>query len=417
MNQIIVKFLNTVRVSLKFNRANDYKNISYLTSKLSIFSISFCISILIVAKGIINGFENELKNRILSLIPHIEITYNKVPYFNWREDEKNIREVNGVIEVIPYVNFVGLIKNMNRFEIVQINGFKLDSKKFIKSLLRFISIKSLQKIEKEHNVIILGAGIAKSLNISIGDEISIFVFNNEKNIISFNYHKMNVNVVGFFKSNCFLDYKIAILSFKEAQNYLSYNGGITGFQIKTNKVFETNKIVDLIKKIKKNRFLIKSWTKNYGFIYKDIQMVRKFVQIIVILVIFLSIFSIVSTLLISIKNKSKEIAVLITIGAETSFIRNMFILYGFRISMISCFIGIIFGILLSKNLTNIVMYIEKIFHYSIISKQIYLIDFLPIKIYLKDLCVISFLTIFFSLISSIYPVQIASKIDPTKFLS
>ncbi|BGI50822.1 MAG: lipoprotein-releasing ABC transporter permease subunit LolE [Arsenophonus endosymbiont of Ceratovacuna japonica] len=413
----MIKLPYSLKIAINFNKSKKKTNFVSLISTISIFSIALGVSVLIISLSVMNGFKYELKNSILSVVPHGQIISINQPYFNWKIDLKKIKNISDIVAVSPYINFVGLIEKNNILKEIQIVGIDLPSENTVNLLFNSILYNAYKKLKPGNNEIILGQGIAKILKVSPGNNITIIVANYSNKLHNYQLNKINVTIIEVLKLNNILDYNLAIIPLQDAQQYLSYNNGITGFNIKAKDIFNVNDILYNAKINIGHNVIIKSWIEDYGYIYHDIQTIRSIMYITMILVISIACFNIISTLILTIKDKKIDIAILKTLGAKDSFIHIIFMWYGLLTGIIGYFIGILIGIFISLNLTIIIKYIGNIIGHSILYDKIYFINFLPSKIYFTDIFYIILTTLILSLLSSWYPAKRAIKIDPVQILS
>ncbi|MGP1945191.1 MAG: lipoprotein-releasing ABC transporter permease subunit LolE [Arsenophonus sp. ET-KM2-MAG3] len=411
------KLLFTLKIALRFNQNKKKTSLVSLISIISIFGIVLGVSVLIIGLSSMNGFEYELKKRILSVILHGQISAINQPYLNWRADLDKVRQTPGVLGVSPYINFTGLLEKGSELKVIKITGVDLSSERLVSSLPNFILNDAWQKFKPDNNEIILGQGIAETLKVSPGDHLTIMIPNHNGKMHIQQQNKINAKVIGIFKLNSMLDHQLAIIPLQDAQKYLEYGDGVTGFQISVNDVFSANKIVYNAGINTGHYVAVKSWITDYGYIYNDIQIVRSIIYLAMILVIGIACFNIISTLVIAVKDKSIDIAILRTLGCKDSFIRNIFLWYGIITGTVGCFIGVLFGIFISLNLMTIIKYIENIINHQILFGDVYFIDFLPSKIHNMDIFYITLTTLILSLLASWYPAKRATKIDPARILS
>ncbi|MFP3013375.1 MAG: lipoprotein-releasing ABC transporter permease subunit LolE [Arsenophonus sp. NC-QC1-MAG3] len=406
-----------LKIAIRFSQGKKRVSLVSLISIISILGIVLGVAVLIIGLSAMNGFERELKNRILSVVPHGQIAVVNQPYLNWQADLAKVRQTPGVVGVSPYINFTGLIEKGGTLKAIQVSGVDLSSERSVSSLPDFILNDAWKKLKLGNNEIILGQGVAKILKVSPGDHITIMISNHNDKLGIQQLNRISVTVVGILKLNGMLDHHLAIVPLQDAQQYLSYGDSITGFQISVNDVFAANKVVYDAGINTGHYVTIKSWIADYGYMYNDIQMVRGIMYLTMILVIGVACFNIVSTLVMAVKDKRTDIAVLRTLGAKDSFIRAIFLWYGLITGMIGCFIGMLVGIFISLNLTTIIKYIENIINHPILSGDIYFIDFLPSELQIIDVFYVILTTLILSLLASWYPAKRATKIDPARILS
>lgn len=414
---IMAELPRALKIALRFSRGKKRAGLVSLISIISTLGIVLGVAVLIIGLSAMNGFERELKNRILSVVPHGQIAAVNQPYLNWQPDLAKVRQTPGVVGVSPYINFTGLLEKGSALKAIQVAGVDLSSERSVSSLPDFILNDAWQKLKPGNNEIILGQGVAETLKVSPGDHITIMIPNHDDKLRIQQPNRISVTVIGVFKLNGMLDHQLAIVPLQDAQQYLAYGDGVSGFQISVNDVFAANKVVYDAGINTGHYVTIKSWIADYGYMYNDIQMVRGIMYLAMILVIGVACFNIVSTLVMAVKDKSTDIAVLKTLGAKDSFIRAIFLWYGLITGMVGCFIGMSVGIFISLNLTTIIKCIESIVGHTILSGDVYFIDFLPSELHITDVFYVMLTTLILSLLASWYPAKRATKIDPARILS
>nr|BET44734.1 MAG: lipoprotein-releasing ABC transporter permease subunit LolE [Candidatus Aschnera chinzeii] len=412
----MVELLWAIKIALRFNQGKKGTILVSIISLISVCSIILGVAILIICLSAINGFEYEFKNRILSVIPHGQINAVNPPYLNWQNDFIKIKKSHDISSVSPYVTCTAILEKNNILQTIHIVGIDLKYESMLNLLPKFVLNDRWQKLKSGNNEIIIGNGIAQKLKISIGDYINIMLphYNNKLNMTYST--EINFLITGIIKLNGILDNQLAIIPLQDAQYYLSYGDGITGFKINVKNIFNVNKII-YDATINLNNFTtINTWIDDYGYVYNDIQTVRCIMYLTMIMLIAISCFNIVFTLMISVNNKRKYIAILKTMGAKNSFIGSIFIWYGVIIGFIGSLIGLFIGVLISFHLSSIIRYIENIIKHQILSTNVYFIDFIPSKIHIADILYVVIITIVLSLLASWYPAKIAININPIDIL-
>lgn len=389
------------------------KSIVSLISLISIIGISSGVAILIIVLSTMNGFEKELNLRIISLIPQGEIEFaekNK----KWKQIFFDINKLPEISYSSPYIDFLGLIEHKKKTKTIQIRGISIYLENKFNNLNKFIEKKSWNNFIKNKNQIIIGNGIAKFFKINIKDWITITLTEkiNKKNIL--NIKKINLQVVGFFKTQGTLDYNLGIVPLVDAQKYLGFSKkSITGITIKVKNPFFIKKTLKKILKFINSDVYINNWLDQYSYIYRDIIFVKTIVYIAMTMVVLLSCFNNISVLIIITKDKNKDIAILKTLGIKNILIKKIFLWYGFLIGFIGNLLGLIIGILISINSNILINIIESLFkEVKIFSTNTYFIDFLPSELKLLDIIKTFLITIILSLISSFYPSHRAVSLTP-----
>ncbi|HDN2510120.1 TPA: lipoprotein-releasing ABC transporter permease subunit LolE [Providencia rettgeri] len=407
----------TLLAAIRFSRGRRRTGMVSLVSIVSTLGIVLGVAVLIIGLSAMNGFERELNNRVLSVVPHGQIYAVKPPYKDWDFAEQVIRKTPGVEGVSPYVNFTGLLERGANLKAIQVMGVSPETQSQVSALPQFVLNDAWKDFAAGNQSIILGQGVADALNVKQGDWVTIMIPNTDESLKIQQPKRIRVQVAGIFKLSGLLDHQLALIPLEDAQQYLDYGDGISGFEIKAENPFEADKVVYDAGLKTMHHVIVKSWIGDYGYMYNDIQMVRSIMYLAMILVIGVACFNIVSTLVMAVKDKSSDIAVLRTLGAKDGQIRAIFLWYGLLGGLVGSLIGVVLGVLVSVNLTSIIKGLETVLGHPILSGDVYFIDFLPSELHIMDVVYVLITTIILSLLASWYPARRASKLDPARILS
>lgn len=380
------------------------KGIVALISLISIIGISFGTAILIIVLSTMNGFEKELNIRVLSLIPQGEIEFIKNNE-KWKSILLAINKLPEISYSTPYINFLGLIEYKKKIKTIQIKGINKNLENKFNNLNKFIDKKTWNLFFKNKNQIIIGNGIAKILNIKFKDWITVSLNGkiNKKNIL--NIKKIKLQVIGIFNTQSSLDYNLGIITLFDAQKYLDISkNNITGITFKVNNPFLIKETLKKILNFINADIYFNNWLDQYDYIYRDIIIVKIIAYISMTMVVLLACFNNISVLLIIIKDKNKDIAILKTLGLKKVLIKKIFLWYGFIIGLIGNLLGLTLGILITINSNILINTIEYLFQgIKIFNTNTYFINFLPSEIKLSDIIKSFSITMILSLLASFYP--------------
>jgi len=388
-----------------------------LISVISTVGIALGVAVLIVGLSAMNGFERELNNRVLAVVPHGEIEAVNQPWSNWREILPKVEKVNGIAAAAPYINFTGLVESGNNMRAIQVKGVDPEQERRLSALPEFVKGESWSAFKAGGQQIIIGKGVADALKVKQGDWVSIMIPNANAEHKLLQPKRVRLHVSGILQLSGQLDHSFAMIPLQDAQQYMEMGDSVTGIAIKVNDVFNANKLVRSAGEVTNSYVYIKSWIGTYGYMYRDIQMIRAIMYLAMVLVIGVACFNIVSTLVMAVKDKSSDIAVLRTLGAKDGLIRAIFVWYGLLAGLLGSVCGVVIGVLCALNLTPIINVIEKIIGHQFLSGDIYFIDFLPSELHWLDVIYVLVTALLLSLLASWYPARRASRIDPARVLS
>lgn len=404
-------------IGLRFSRGRRRGGMVSLISVISTVGIALGVAVLILGLSAMNGFERELNNRILAVVPHGEIEAVNQPWNKWRAVLPKVEAVKGIEAAAPYINFTGLVESGSNLRAIQVKGVDPQQESKLSALPSFVQANAWANFKAGEQQVILGKGVADALKVKAGDWVSIMIPNSNPEHKLLQPKRVRLHVTGILQLSGQLDHSFAMIPMQDAQQYLDMGDSISGIAIKVQDVFNANKLVRDAGEVTNNYVYIKSWIGTYGYMYRDIQMIRAIMYLAMVLVIGVACFNIVSTLVMAVKDKSSDIAVLRTLGAKDGLIRAIFVWYGLLAGLLGSVCGVVIGVLGSLYLTGIINVIEKLIGHQFLSGDIYFIDFLPSELHWLDVVYVLVTALLLSLLASWYPARRASRIDPARVLS
>lgn len=411
-------------IAWRYLRSRHQNSLVSLISKFSTIGIALGVAVLIIGLSAMNGFQRELNNRILAVVPHMTIsaiaTSGATPaLYDWKQLESIVEQQNHtqIKASAPFVTFTALLENGTKMHVAQIQG--VDPKQYnqVSAIGQFVLNGAWQKFNNDSGII-LGSAIARQLSLKSGDWLTLLLSEEGASGLNAQPKRFRVQVAGILRLDGELDYSYALLPLSQAQAFIGFTKGeVSGVQFSLKNPFAVNKLQFTDLNSYPQRLSLNVWTDKFGYMYRDIQLIRSVMYIAMILVIGIACFNIVSTLIMAVKDKQGDIAIMRTLGANNRFIKRIFLYYGLLSGMKGSLIGILVGVVLSLNLTEIIQFFEKLFHTQILSEGIYFVDFLPSELHWLDVAIVFAVAVLLSLLASIYPASRAVKLEPVKILS
>lgn len=415
-------------LALKYVRSRQGKGFSSFISASSTIGIALGVMVLIVVLSAMNGFERALATKLLSVVPHGEFTSVNTPIDNWHKTVNKILKSKDVIAAAPVINMSGMMQYKTDVKGVEIKGVDIKLETQVSTISQYIIKGSWNDLSTENGVVI-GAGIAKKLQLNIGDSVQALLpqhkLKTEASSVSSSQMKQQfpmplskqLTVVGIFKFGGTIDDINAYISLNQAAEFMGYEeGAVQGIRVKVADVFSAPTIVRDTAYTLDHYVYISDWTHEQGHLFNDIQLVRMVMYIVLIIVIAVASFNIVSTLIMAVNEKKSDIAILKTMGASSGVIMASFMVQGLINGILGTVVGALSGIYLATNLTVIVEKIENFLGVKFLSSDVYFIDFLPSYLHYSDVYITVAMALTLSLLATLYPSWSATKINPAEVL-
>lgn len=404
--------------AIKFRKGRRKSGMLSLISIISTMSIAIGIAALIIGLSAMNGFERELHNRVLSVVPHGQLYPQYGNLEQWRQVQNELKENKDIVSVEPFVNFTGLIENGSKLGAVEVQGIDPEQESQTSALPKFVLNNKWQEFKSDSQQVIIGAGLAKTLSIKEGSWVSLLLPVSTNGSTQLKQPKrVRLHVIGILDLSGSLSNNVALVPLADAQKLLDMGDSVAGVMVNVDKVFDASRIIAQATLGLNMNLSFNSWENAYGFMYRDIQMIRQIMYLAMIVVIGVACFNIVSTLVIAVKDKQRDIAILKTLGATNGLIKHIFIWYGIISGLIGSLMGVILGVVIAWQLSNIMKVVESLMGHKILNSHIYFVDFLPSEIHFTDVAIVFVTAMLLSLVASYYPAKRACKVDPARILN
>lgn len=413
---IMMRFLSLF-IGLRFKQGRRRARLVSLISFISTFSIALGMIVLIVGLSAMNGFERELRQRILSVIPHAEFSVVNGAMSDWKRVAEILENEPHILSAAPYVSFTGLLENGSKLNAVFVKGVDVNKEKKISTLLKYVPKNEWRRFEQSSDTILIGKGLAERLGVKAGEWLTLLIPEKEQNHQLKSPKRVRIQVAGILALSGTLGNKFAFIHLTAAQKYTHMSDSVTGVAVNVDNPLNAYLYANQAAEKSVLPLHVNSWEYDSGYMYRDIQMIRSIMYLAMILVIGISCFSIVSTLIIAVKDKQSDIAILKTLGASDRLIRGIFLSYGGIAGLIGSGIGALSGMLIALNLSPIMAFIETLLGHKFLDGNIYFIDFMPSELRMGDVAVVFITTLLLSLVASYYPARRACRVDPAKILS
>ena len=403
----------SLKLGYKYLRSNKGGMFSFTTS-LAIIGLLIGISSLIVVTSVMNGFEKELENRILGVIPHsvIESSYQIDNYPQLVERLKNHPDI---IDASAYINIQGLISSQYSSKGVSVIGIDINNEKNMSIIPDYMLIGDINNLQ-ENNSIIIGSLLAANLGVYTGDVINVTTSDIKTSIIGSYPLSVNLKIVGIFELKTEIDQYMTLISHDTAQKLKNISPTETlSIRLKTNNLFNADYITeDAINNLNIEEVSYSSWKDSHGTLFEAIKFEKLLISLMLFLIVAVASILVLSTVIMTVKSKEREIGILLTLGASSKQIILIFFTQGFIVSLIGIIFGVCLGFILTLNLTNIITFLESILERNLL--EAYFINYFPYYIDYKQILIICLISFAISLLSSLMPSFRAVKLNPVQIL-
>jgi lipoprotein-releasing system permease protein len=419
-------------ISRRYMRAKRKQVFVSIITFISIFGIFLGVAALIIVLAVMNGFEEDLRTKILGIRSHIEVTNSMSgPMKNYTVLREEIDKIPGVIASTPFIYTEAMMRSQNGVTGVIIRGMDTQSSPKVINLgkMREGSIEHLNKIpadvlkelpneEKNLSGIMIGKEMAKNMGLFLHDSITIISpAGGIATPMGMVPRMKKFIVVGIYESGFYeYDSKLAFLSIKSCQEFLEMGDTVSGLDIVVQDIYKADVITRNIQGKLGFPFFAQNWMQMNKNLFSALKLEKRVMFIILSLIVLVAAFNIISALIMIVMEKNKDIAILKSMGATATTIMKIFIYQGLIVGAVGTFFGCIAGLTIALNLQKISLFMEKLFNFKILPGDVYYLSELPSKVNYSDVVVIVIGTLLICFLSTIYPARRASKLDPAEAL-
>ncbi|MEH8149237.1 lipoprotein-releasing ABC transporter permease subunit LolE [Aeromonas veronii] len=403
-------------LGLRYSRSRRRNGFIAFISASSLIGIALGVMALILGLSAMNGFERELKDRVLSVVPQGELDAVERPLPDWPRLRDYLLAQPGVAAAAPVIRLNGLLEHGSALKGVQLRAVLPDLEANLSDAGKYMTGRGLRELQPGEHGVILGKIIADKLGVKVGDTIGLLLPQGGDHAGIKNPRRESLKVVGLLEIGGQLDGLLGFMHLADAQAITGMGSDVEGFSLRVDDVLKAQSITVAAAQKFPHYVYIRSWMNSQGYLYQDIQMVRTVMYVVMLMVVAVACFNIVSTLVMAVNEKRSEIAILKTMGASPGQIRLTFVIQGMVNGVAGALLGALLGGLLSSKLTQILSVVEKLIGHRFLNPDIYFIDFLPTELHLHDLLIVTGAAILMSLVATLYPAWRASGLVPSREL-
>ena len=379
--------------------------------------IALGVAALITVLSVMNGFQKELRTRILGVASHVQITGADNTLANWPKIAAEAKAQKNVVATAPFVMAQGMFSFDGAVQGAIIRGIEPAFEEKVADIGVNMKSGKLSDLRGGEFNIVLGSELARSLHAFPGDKVVLIAPQGQVTPAGIVPRLKQFKLVGTFESGYFeFDNGLALIHLTDAQKLYRMEDKVSGLRLKLDDLFAAPRVSRELTKMISADAYISDWTRSHANFFKAIDIEKRVMFVILFLIVAVAAFNIVSTLVMVVTDKQSDIAILRTLGASPKSIMQIFMVQGSLIGIFGTLIGVVVGVLLAKNIDVVVPAIEKAFGVAFLDKSVYYISELPSELIWRDVGMIALVSFVLTLLATIYPSWSASRIKPADAL-
>jgi lipoprotein-releasing system permease protein len=404
-------------IGLRYTRAKRRNHFISFISLTSMLGIALGVTALITVLSVMNGFQKEVRDSILGMASHSTITGIEGSLADWPALANTLSRYPRVVGVAPYIEGQGMLTNGQTVNGTLIRGILPGEEPKVSYVGEKMVLGRLDDLKAGEFGIVLGRDLAISLGVGIGDKVTLVTPQANISPAGILPRLKRFTVVGIFHAgNNEYDGTLALMHMQDAAKLFQMDGKVSGVRLKLDDIFAAPEISQRLAASLPSHYLISDWTRQHANFFRAVEIEKRMMFLILILIVAVAAFNIVSTMVMVVTDKKSDIAILRTLGATPRSVMVIFMVQGIIIGLVGTLLGMLGGITLALNVETIVPFIERLFGIHFLSPDVYLISEVPSDLHSNDVINISLVAFVLSLLATLYPAWRASRTQPAEAL-
>jgi len=404
-------------IGLRYTRARQRTRFISFISIISVVGMALGMMVLITVLSVMNGFQREIRTRILGVASHVQVSGANNTLANWEAVAEQASRHPQVVATAPYINAQGLLTYGSAVRGAFIRGILPEQEERVADFARHMRSGRLEALRANEFGIILGGQLARALGVAVGEKVVLVAPQGQVTPAGILPRLKQFTVVGIFNVDHYeYDSGLALIHIEDAQKLFRFDGTVSGVRLKLKDLFQSTAVARDLTRMIPAEVYISDWTQQHANLLRAIQIEKRMMFLIIFLIIAVAAFNIVSSLVMAVKDKQSDIAILRTLGASPASITRIFMIQGTMIGVLGTALGVAGGVVLALNVDSVVLVIENAFGFKFFSKDVYLISDLPSELQTPDVVITAVASFLLSFLATIYPSYRAAKVNPAEAL-
>jgi len=402
-------------IGLRYTAAKRRNHFISFISMTSMIGLMLGVAVLIIVLSVMNGFDRELKQRILGMVPHAVIMGNG-PLDDWRVVDEAAVQNPHVLAAAPFIQGQGMITGQGKVQGVVLNGVLPEEESQVSIIQDHMVIGNLEDLRPGEFGIIVGQMLAVSMRLNIGDKVTVVMPEASVTPAGVLPRLKRFTVVGIFRVGAELDSSYSLIHMDDAAKLMRTGDRAQGVRLLVDNLFAAPRVAQEVAQSLPGSYRISDWTRTHGNLFQAIRMEKTMIGLLLMFIVAVAAFNIVSTLVMVVTDKTGDIAILRTMGATPGRIMRIFIVQGAVIGITGTLVGTGLGILGGLYISEVIAWLESAVGIQFLSADVYFISYLPSQLQWQDVAIISGSGLAMSLLATLYPAWRASRVQPAEAL-
>jgi lipoprotein-releasing system permease protein len=404
-------------IGLRYTRARQRTRFISVISLISIVGIALGMTVLITVLSVFNGFQREVRTRMLGAIAHAQIQGVGETVSNWQDIAQIAAKNPEVVATAPYVSAQGLLTSGGNVHGAFLRGVLPELEAHVDDLSTNMRRGDLAALKPGEFNIVLGEALARTLGVGVGERIVVVAPQGQVTPAGVVPRLRQFTVVGTFAVGHYeIDSTLALIHMADAQRLYMLGDRVSGVRLRLKDLFRAQKVAYDLARTLPPDVMVVDWTRMNATYFRAVDLEKRMMSLLLFFIIAIAAFNLVSSLFMVVKEKTADIAILRTLGASPGGVMKIFITQGTIIGVVGVAFGIVFGILGALNVSDIVGFVERVFGFKFLPSDVYQISDLPSELHYEDVIVTALVSLALSLIATVYPSWRASKVNPAEAL-
>ncbi|MDP2608577.1 MULTISPECIES: lipoprotein-releasing ABC transporter permease subunit [unclassified Oceanobacter] len=402
-------------IGLRYLSAKRRNHFISFISASSMVGMTLGVAVLILVLSVMNGFDRELRQRILGMVPH-GVLYEAGGIQDWQALAARVEQFPGVEASAPLTRLQGMMGVNGRVKGVMVTGVAPEAESRVSILPDHMTAGSITDLQPGEYGVLLGDLLARSLGVVVGDKLTLMLPEATFSPAGVIPRVRRLTVVGLFSVGAELDSNLAVVHLQDAAKLGRLDGEAKSLRIKFTNLFDAPDLIWQLVNNLDGRYSGSDWTRTQGNLFSAIRMEKTMIGLLLLIIVAVAAFNIISTLVMVVTDKQADIAILRTMGAKPRTVMAIFMVQGLSIGIVGVLLGTVLGVVAALSISDLVAWAEKLFGFQILSSDVYFISYLPSQLLLSDVAVVVSASLLLSFLATLYPSWRASRIQPAEAL-